>query len=139
MRRLVRDAALEDRIEISSAGTAGYHVGEAPDPRSRETARARGVSLESRARQFEQADLAHYDYVLAMDADNYDDLRALDAGGEFASKIALLRSFDPEDPADTNVPDPYYGGARGFDRVFDICEASCRALLRHIIEQHRLD
>ncbi len=139
MRNLVLEAGHEGRIEIASAGTASYHRGELPDPRSRETAQARGVALESRSRQFERADFARFDYVLAMDGENLEDLRTLGRSDQNCEKITLLRSFDPSNPEQQDVPDPYYGGEHGFDLVFDICEASCQGLLNHIAEQHELD
>lgn len=131
---LVAAAGLGDRIEVESAGTADFHVGELPDPRSREEAAARGIRLESRARRFEADDLARFDLVLAMDGANARALRALARSAEERGKIRLLRSFDPAAvcAGDLDVPDPYYGGEGGFRRVFDICEAACRALLAEL-------
>ena len=138
MRKLVSDAGLEDEIEIDSAGTAAYHAGELPDPRSREEAMRRGVGLESRARQFKASDLERFDYVLAMDAENLGDLRALSDQPHDLTRIALLRSFDPSKSKSRDVPDPYYGDGRGFERVYDICEAACRGLLEQISKEHEL-
>lgn len=139
MRRLVVEAGLGDDFEIGSAGTAAYHAGELPDPRSREEAMTRGVRLESRARQFEASDFRRFDYVLAMDSNNLSDLRALSDDADDLARLHLLRSFDPAVSKDRDVPDPYYGGPGGFARVFDICEAACRGLLGHVTKEHALD
>lgn len=139
MRRLVTDAGLADQIHIESAGTAAYHAGELPDPRSREEAMRRGIRLESRARQFEAGDFRRFDYVLAMDTENLSDLCGLTEDRDAWSRLHLLRSFDPEPSPEREVPDPYYGGVHGFARVFDICESACRGLLAHVVETHTLE
>jgi protein-tyrosine phosphatase len=136
MRKLVADAGLAAQIDVESAGTSAHHVGERPDPRSRAAARARGIDLTSRARQFEPQDLARFDYVLAADRRNLADLRAL-AAGRATTHVTLLRSFDPASPSDAEVPDPYYG-EDGFDDVLDLCESACRGLLAHIVREHGL-
>ena len=142
MLKLVSDAHLDGRIAVASAGTAAYHAGEPADERSRETALRRGVSLCGRARQFEASDLARFDYVLALDSENLKNLRALGPRGarrgEATSHVRLLREFEAGAKRARDVPDPYYGGDRGFEKVFDICEASCRGLLEHIVETHGL-
>jgi protein-tyrosine phosphatase len=142
MRRLVAEAGLEERIDIDSAGTAAYHADESADARSADTARERGVVLTSIARQFVEWDFERFDYVLAMDRENRDNLHALARDSQAADRVALLRSFcaesDPSDDREADVPDPYYGGPRGFDDVFDICESACRGLLAHIRQTHRL-
>ncbi len=137
MRKLVDDAGLSGAIDVSSAGTAAYHAGEKPDPRTRETARERGVALESRARQFKQADFDRFDYVLAMDGENHSHLTKMKSRSKGQATLALLRSFDPRSSHEDDVPDPYYGGEDGFDRVFDICLAGCQGLLDHIVAERR--
>ena len=132
MLHLVQQADLAAHFVIESAGTGDYHVGERPDPRSQRTARNRGVTLPSRARQFVESDFARFDLLLAMDADNRDALRRLAPDARARDKVLLLRSFDPEAPPDAAVPDPYYGGAEGFEEVFDVCESACRGLLTHL-------
>jgi len=139
MKTLVREAGLEDRIEVDSAGTAAYHEGEHPDPRSREEAARRGVALESRARQFTARDFSRFHYVLAMDGQNLADLTALSVDRSDVDKLSLLRRFEPGGPSDPHVPDPYYGGEDGFAEVFEICEAACRGLLAHIADENALD
>lgn len=130
MRGLVRDAGLDGQIEVESAGTAGYHVGDPPDSRSVAAAAERGVTLDSRARQVSEADFNGFDLLVAMDRSNYEELRALAPNDASEAKVVMLRDFDPDGPGD--VPDPYYGGPDGFDRVLDIVERSCAALLEDI-------
>lgn len=137
MRHLVEQAGLTSLIEIDSAGTAAYHTGNPPDRRSRQAAAARGIEVGGRARQFQAADWDRFDYVLAMDRSNYEDLERI-APPEARSKLFLLRSFDPASPPGASVPDPYYGGAEGFEEVLDLCEAACRGLLDHLLERHAL-
>jgi protein-tyrosine phosphatase len=132
MLHLVQEAGLTDQFSIESAGTGGYHVGEEPDPRSVSTAQAHGVHLSSLARKFEASDFARFDYVLAMDGDNLRFLRALGPDATARQKIHLLRSFDAQSPEGAGVPDPYYGAGDGFERVFEICSAACRGLLREL-------
>jgi len=129
MRKLVAEAGLAQKIDVDSAGTAAYHVGERADSRSREAARRRGIDLTSRGRAFESADFDAFDYLLAMDLENLMNLRALARSERDKEKIHLLRSFDPEAPPQAEVPDPYYGGEQGFERVLDLCEAACSGLL----------
>ncbi|MFT3928057.1 MAG: low molecular weight protein-tyrosine-phosphatase [Myxococcales bacterium] len=139
MLALVKTAGLAGRIEIDSAGTAAYHVGERADRRSRQTAQARGVDLPSIARAFERSDFERFHYVLAMDEQNQRNLLALASTPAARSKVHLLRSFEPEHARDDlSVPDPYYGGPEGFERVFDICDSACRGLLAHVQREHGL-
>ena len=131
MRDLVRSAGLEDRLELDSAGTGGWHVGAPPDARATEAARQRGIALEGAARRFDPADFERFDLILAMDRENQRDLLALAPDDEAAGKVRLLREFDPASRGapDLDVPDPYYGGDDGFDVVLDQVEAACRGLL----------
>ena len=132
MRSLVEAAGLADRFELDSAGTGGWHVGEQPDPRTRAVARRRGVVLDHRARRITAGDLDRFDLILAMDGDNLRDLDHVVRGAGRRTHVRLLRSFDPAAPPGAEVPDPYYGGDRGFDDVFEICDAACRGLLDHL-------
>ena len=131
MKALVSKFSLENSIEVDSAGTGAWHSGEKADPRSRAVAQTRGLDLTSRSRQFKSEDFSEFDYVLAMDNSNLQNLRAL-ADETSSTKLFLLRSFDPQSPKSADVPDPYYGGPRGFEDVFDICEAACTGLLHYI-------
>lgn len=119
---------------IESAGTGAYHVGEAPDRRSTATAAQRGIPLHGAAQRFDASDFDRFDLVIAMDRSNRNDLLRRAPNDEAASKVHLLRAWDPQNEAneDLDVPDPYYGGERGFDDVLDICIRSCEALLAHL-------
>ena len=116
-------------VELDSAGTGGWHVGELSDPRSREAAARRGYELVHRARKFEASDFARFDLILAMDQANLTVLERLARGLADPPRIALLRSFDASAPVGAEVPDPYDGGRAGFEEVLDICERACAGLL----------
>lgn len=127
-RKLVMDAGLMDVVEIDSAGTHAYHIGEAPDRRARETALERGIDISDlRARRARPDDFHYYDYVLAMDQDNFACLREICPTG-LEEKLRLFMDFAP-DLQIREVPDPYYGGQRGFERVFDMVESAALGLL----------
>ncbi len=134
MARLVAEAGLEREIELDSAGTGAWHVGCPPDERATRAAAARGIATRGVARQVTAADFEVFDLLLAMDAENHRDLRALAPHAEAAAKVRLLREFDPASAsaASLDVPDPYYGGADGFDRVLDLVEAACAGLLAEL-------
>lgn len=136
-RHQVRERGLEHAFEIDSAGTSGYHDGAAPDRRSAETALRRGIELTGRSRKVGADDLRRFDYVVAMDAENESELRALAARTRGAARVHRLREWDPE-PEHGDVPDPYYGGPRGFDEVHDIVERASAAFLDHVIREHGL-
>lgn len=137
MRYLVSEAGLEHAIEVDSAGTAGYHSGEVPDARARAAGRRRGIEIKGRARRIEPLDFERFDYVLAMDAANLEDLLSI-APESAKAKVRLLRSFDPASAPGSSVPDPYYGGDDGFDEVLDQCLAACAGLLNHLRREHSL-
>ena len=126
-RHFVNEAGLAERIEIDSAGTHAYHIGEPPDRRAMAAAERRGVSLaEIRARRVCDEDFEKFDHIIAMDEDNQ--MRLLDqAPTEHRSKVALFLSFASVN--ETEVPDPYYGGGAGFERVLDLVEEASRGLL----------
>jgi protein-tyrosine phosphatase len=138
MLALVEREGLQGDFTIDSAGTAGYHVGERPDRRTLATARTHGVELPSRARKWLASDFASFDLVLAMDASNRAELLALAPDQRARDKVLLLRSFEPNAELDAAVPDPYYGGAEGFEEVFAICERACRGLLVSLRREYRL-
>jgi protein-tyrosine phosphatase len=131
MRRLIEDAGLAGRVEVESAGTGGWHVGEPPDERATLAARRRGVRLEGAARQIRPDDFREFDLLIAMDRANLRELLAIAPDEDGAEKVRLLREFDPASAGapDLDVPDPYYGGDRGFETVLDMVEAACRGLL----------
>ncbi len=129
--RKVQEAALTDRIRIDSAGTHAYHIGNPPDPRTRQVALRRGYDLSRlRARKVEPVDLERFDHVLAMDADNLAGLERLMTAGSRA-RVALFMDFAPSYGV-SDVPDPYYGGESGFERVLDMVEIAAEGLLQSI-------
>jgi protein-tyrosine phosphatase len=141
MKHLVRQEELDGAFHIESAGTGDWHVGETRDRRSLATGAARGIPLSGRAQQFTAADFARFDYVLAMDSSNRDNLVKMAPDAVARAKITMLRAYEDdavagEDAAD--VPDPYYGGAHGFEDVFDICQAACAGFLARLRREHRL-
>ncbi len=131
MAREVRRAGLAAHIRVDSAGTAAYHSGELADPRTRRTAKEHGIELTHRARQVVPRDFHAFDLLVAMDHANAESLRGLAPDGK-AHKIVLFRSFEANAPKGAEVPDPYYGGERGFEEVFEICERASAGLLEHI-------
>lgn len=135
MERLVADRGLAESIAVDSAGTHSYHVGELPDSRMRAHARRRGYELTHRARKVTPDDLAEFDYVLAMDSEHYEILQR--TGRSNGGRVAMFLSVLP-DSGSEDVPDPYYGGADGFEEVMDLVEAACAAWLHHICEEHGL-
>jgi protein-tyrosine phosphatase len=127
-RKLAADAGMAETVAADSAGTHGYHVGEPPDSRAQEAAAKRGYDLSGlRARRFEKADFQRFDLILAMDQDHYSILSKLalpPAGHKLKLMMSYARQF-----AEQEVPDPYYGGPQGFERVLDMLEDAARGLL----------
>ena len=125
----IHDQGIEDRFVIDSAGTAGYHIGAKADARMREHARLRGYDLPSRARKLSGDDLDAFDMVIAMDRENFDDVNRL---GKGRAEVRLLSSF-LDDSWPTDVPDPYYGGADGFEYVLDMIEAAVPNIIEEFV------
>lgn len=131
MQRMINDAGLADHVHVDSAGTGGWHAGEKADERMRSAASRRGYNLTSIARQVRSDDFRTFDLVLVMDRTNLRDLRPFDVDGGHLQRVRMFCEFC-EDHDDTEVPDPYYGGAAGFDHVLDLLEDGCRHLLAHV-------
>ena len=130
--QLVDEKGLNDTITVDSAGTHAYHIGEAPDKRSQETAVKHGYDLsEQRARQVTVYDIDAYDYVIGMDDANHYNLSRLTTD-EQDDKVHSMMSF-ATDRSETEVPDPYYG-ADGFENVFGMIEEASNGLLQHIVD-----
>ena len=133
-KHMVEQAGLAERVLSDSAGTHDYHTGEQPDPRTREAAARRGYDLSTlRGRQVSKKDFDEFDYVLAMDETNRR-LLERQCPTQHAHKLKLFLDF-AGDPALREVPDPYYGGAQGFERVLDLVEEASRGLLDHLRER----
>lgn len=131
-RHHVQLAGLQDRIQIDSAGTDDWHVGKSPDSRTRQAARRRGYDLDTlRARQVEVEDFRRFDLILTMDHDNLARLQALRPADATAELDLFLRRYGV---AGDVVPDPYYGGADGFEQVLDLIEQGSQALLTEVRE-----
>jgi len=124
----VEQAGVDGNYSVDSAGTAAYHVGEPPDSRMQRTAESHGVSDGGTARQVQKSDFDEFDWIVAMDRQNRRDLLQIAGTPEKQAKIRLMREFDPEQD-DPDVPDPYYGGAEGFENTYQIVERSVHGLL----------
>jgi protein-tyrosine phosphatase len=131
-RAILRQRGLEETIEVDSAGTGAWHVGEQADLRMRQAARRRGYELTSRARQVRSEELVKWDLVVAMDLGNLEELRGFPQAS--AVSLRLFSDFLPQgEPRD--VPDPYYGGESGFDRVIDLLERGCPRVVDSLLEE----
>ena len=133
MNHLIQQRQLGERFLCDSAGTASYHTGSSPDRRMAQAAKAQGIDLVGRARQVTAHDLAQFDYVLAMDRQNYRDLLALDPAGQYSDRVRLMCDFCRRYP-DQEVPDPYYGGPEGFQYVIDLLLDACEGLLDYVLD-----
>jgi protein-tyrosine phosphatase len=131
MRHLLVAEGLTEAVEIDSAGTGDWHVGHAPDHRSAGAASGRGIELTGAARQVAPGDFEAFDLILAMDRSNHGDLLALAPDDAARERVKLLREYDPDAVAagELEVPDPYYGGADGFEDVLDLVTRACEGLL----------
>lgn len=134
---LIKKEKVSDHFEVDSAGTHGYHVGELADPRTRSAASARGYDLQSRARKFDDpGDFICFDYIFVADDVNLSHLQELDMRGKYADKVFKMTNFCNDHDV-TEVPDPYYGGAKGFDFVLDIIEDASIGILKFIREKEK--
>ena len=129
-KKKIKDRDLENFFVVDSAGTGGWHVGNLADPRMRETALSRGIELTSRSRQIEENDLYEFDHILVMDKDNLHSVKLLTKNklSSVKSKIKLILSYSKDSQLE-EVPDPYYGGQNGFDKVLDLLDNAIDGLL----------
>jgi len=133
----IRDGYLEN-IFVDSAGTGAYHVGKEPDKRSQDIALKYGVDLNDlKARRVTLQDFTDYDYILAMDQDNIQDMKAI-CPPDQQHKIKLFMEYAQDCPGITEVPDPYTGGIEGFDRVYDFIDRGCNGFLKHLFANNKL-
>lgn len=136
VRAIARREFPDLEVEVDSAGTANYHVGEPPDRRAVAAGRRRGYELAAlRARQVVAEDFERFDLVLAMDAANLAELERVSGAASEGrrAQLELFMSFAEDAPGD-EVPDPYYGGVEEFERVLDLCETAARGLLRRLAQ-----
>jgi protein-tyrosine phosphatase len=136
-RHQVAERGWAERFEIDSAGTSGWHRGSPPDSRSAAVARLRGIELTGASRKVTAMDLRRFDYVIAMDVENLEILQELRQASGGTAQVRRLREFEPN-ARSLDVPDPYYGGARGFEDVHDIVERACAGLLAHVAAERGL-
>lgn len=129
LRHLVDQRGVSDAIEVDSAGTIDFHGGEPPDPRMSQAAARRGYTLSGASRLIEPRDLEEFDLVLAMDRKNLADIE--EVCGQRTENVRLLSDFLPAGPVE--VPDPYFGGAEGFDTVLDLLEEACPRILDRLL------
>ena len=131
----IKERDLENFFVVDSAGTGSWHVGNLPDQRMRITALSREIELTSRARQIEENDLYEFDLILVMDKDNLDAVKSLskDHKNTISSKIKLILSYSKNSQLD-EVPDPYYGGQNGFDKVLDLLDDAMDGLIDSLID-----
>lgn len=128
LKDLVAQRGLDGLVEVDSAGTGDWHIGEPPDPRATEAAARNGIELEGVARQVRPADITEFDLIVAMDSSNHADLVAMADGDR--EHIVLLRDLAGDQASD--VPDPYFGGEDGFDEVLEIIRTNCDVLLDRV-------
>ena len=127
---------LQDVIEVDSAGTSGWHEGELPDNRMRAHGEKRGYDFCSRSRKLKQSDLKEFDYIIVMDNSNYSNVKLLAQTPEELNKIHLMTDFSIQYAHHDHIPDPYYGGASGFELVLDLLEDACEGLLQAIKKKY---
>lgn len=136
MRQMVEERALSNDIIVDSAGIGSWHVGEMPDPRMRKHAARRGYDLSPlRARQFRADDFQKFDYIIVMDEENYHDV--MERGGVYADarKVLRMKDYFIRYKGQQSVPDPYYGGAEGFERALNLIEDGCEGLLKDLVNK----
>jgi protein-tyrosine phosphatase len=134
LRDLLKREAPQLRVEVDSAGTANYHAGDPPDPRSQRAALGRDIDMSAlRARQISREDFMRFDLILAMDRDNLRLCQAMRPKGSTA-QVRLFLDY-ARHAGDTEVPDPYYGGPEGFERVLDLTTAASRSLIADLQQQ----
>ncbi len=131
LRHLLVNARLDEEVTVDSAGTIDFHIGRLPDPRMILAAEQRGLKLEHRGRQVNAADLVKFDLILVMDRDNLSNVKMLDRHKKSGMKIKLFCELCTEHK-ETEVPDPYHGGADGFELVLDLLEDGCAEIVRRI-------
>lgn len=131
---------LDGVVAVDSAGTSNYHIGSGPDSRSLENAKLNNINIDHCARQISEEDLETFDYIIAMDNENYDNISQLATLGHQKKKLFFMRGFESDgtyNPQQAkNVPDPYYGGTEGFQNVFDILEIACNNFMRYLSLKH---
>ena len=132
--QLLKDKSLIGEFQVDSAGTSGQHAGERADKRMLKHAAQRGIDLPSRSRKLVPADFKNFDYIVVMDDSNYDNAKALIESPEYEKKLLKMASF-AKSFSETEVPDPYWSGPEGFEKVLDMVDEASSNLLDYILEQ----
>lgn len=138
LEKLIKDKHLQHLIEVDSAGTSSYHIGEKPNVNTRKAAAEYGIEINHLARQFSIKDFDEFDYIFAMDHYNYEDILRIAKKPEHKKKVKLFREFDPDISSENfipDVPDPYYGDYSGFQEVQKIVLRTAENLLSYLIQQ----
>ncbi|MBX2965544.1 MAG: low molecular weight phosphotyrosine protein phosphatase [Cyclobacteriaceae bacterium] len=130
----IRGNGLHNYVEADSCGTSNYHIGDTPDERTLANALKNGIAIHHRGRQLSVSDLEEFDFIVAMDSSNYRNIFRLPGAEQHQHKIFLMRNFDATDNH-TEVPDPYYGGERGFQEVFDILDRATDGFIARLQQQ----
>lgn len=137
LKKKISENGMDSWVEVDSCGTSNYHIGDGADPRTIANATENGVPIEHCARQLVAEDLEKFDYIFAMDKSNYQNIMNLASNPESAKdKVKLMRTFDPH-PNGGEVPDPYHGGAKGFQEVFEILDRSTDGFIAHLEESFK--
>jgi protein-tyrosine phosphatase len=131
----IQQNGISNHFDVDSCGTSNYHIGDQPDPRTLASAKKNGVNINHLGRQLRPADLERYDYILAMDQSNLDNIFLLKDAEKYAEKISLLGKFDPEGKG-AEVPDPYFGGEEGFQFVYEMLDRTLDCFIRHVRKHH---
>jgi protein-tyrosine phosphatase len=137
MNHKIEQANLSDQIACDSAGTSSYHIGSPPDRRMTAAAAQGGVTMRGAARQFIKDDFEAFDLILAMDRDNFANICSLDRANTHRNKVRLMCDFCTQHSL-KEVPDPYYGGAEGFNQVIDLLTDACDGLLAYVLSEINL-
>lgn len=136
-KKVIENKGVAHKFYCDSAGTSAYHIGALPDERMRATAQERGIILDHCARQITVRDFDDFDYILAMDSSNYNNIRSLTKDKSRQDKVFMMRAFD-SDKSIMDVPDPYYGGISGFIEVYEILWRCCNNFYNHIAENQEI-
>lgn len=134
MKKIVEAKGLNNRIDVDSAGTSGYHDGELPDHRMRQHGKRRGYTFDSLSRKFSENDFENFDIIIVMDDNNYRDVMRLAPDLVSQNKVHRMIEFSQKYQHD-HIPDPYYMGAEGFELVLDLLEDACNGLLEFIVKE----
>lgn len=131
LKKKIKERGLEEQVEVDSCGTSNYHIGDNADSRTIANATRHGVPIDHCARQLTAADLDRFDFIFAMDKNNYRNILTLAKSDHATGKVKLMREFDPAGTGE-EVPDPYHGDERGFEEVFEILDRSTDHFLLHL-------